>query len=183
MKTVHKITGTLLVSMLLTAGSMAQEVNVQSIDNTDPNRERIDTYSFIDDSKYINNWITVNPLETSMIKNSLVYELDTRDLKMNREDPDILLNFHIYDEKYSNEDYVGDAPYEYNYRKKQDIMSGIKDGTVVLSAIDPKSGESIWEGYANVDYDDSYSIRDKQIGIRKAADALIGRMVAETGDS
>lgn len=135
-----------------------------------------DSYFWVTDFGNSENlWITVNSIQGEMIENAVEYEMDVKHIEWNPEDPDLLVNFHIFDEGYDEEFYTGAAPYEYRYMKKKDIIEEIEDGTVVISMIDKAKGEAVWEGYATIAVDESESLRQQQADIRQAVSAIFER--------
>lgn len=120
-------------------------------------------------------WITVNKIQGQMIKDAVEYEMDVLGMEWNPENPDLLVNFHIFDKKYDENLYVDGAPYEYRYQDKQAIMETIEDGTIAISLIDKETGKSIWEGYATMGVEENESLRKQQADIRQATSAIMDR--------
>ena len=175
MKAMDKLLSIFLISICIGSVS-AQDISIERINTIDPN-ERYETYAFLQED-YQTNWIALFPMENIMIKEAIQHEFDTRNMKWS-DDPDVFFQYHIFDESYTNQDYVGNGPYDYTYPKKEDLMDKIESGTVILSAVDSESGESIWEGFAYNLYKEEMTLGDKQVALRKAADELVARFVAD----
>lgn len=204
-----KITA-LLIATALSFSIFAQEIETHSLDNLDDSQD-YDSYAFLSnrgepdksDKKGVTleqttvvtpenekwamveyrttGWEDAYPEENKIIKDAISYELDVRDLDKDRSDPDILIQYHIYDSDYVNDDRYINAvdDYRFTYTKKQDLMSNLDDGTVVLSVIDTEEGASVWEGFAYNAYDENDSYDERQQGLRQAVDALMERFAAE----
>lgn len=120
-------------------------------------------------------WITVNRIQGELIKDAVEYEMDVSGLRWNPEDPDLLVNFHIFDEAYDKEFYTGTSPYEYRYMEKQSMMEDIEDGTIVISLVDQETGKSVWEGYATIGVEEKEPLRMQQADIRQAVSGIFER--------
>lgn len=135
-------------------------------------------------SGQVNGWATLNPMENTIIKEAITYEFDVQGLERTQSDPDMYVQYHIYDDAHSDDEaYINtNNGYDYTYTKKQDLMANIEDGTVVLSIVDAEEGKSVWEGFAYNAYEKDASLRDKQQGLRQAVDALVTQFLADNED-
>lgn len=53
-------------------------------------------------------FVTENQLLSSMVENAIEYEMDTYNYNMEKENPDMLINYMVFDQKYNDE--VGYMP-------------------------------------------------------------------------
>lgn len=118
-------------------------------------------------------WISLNKLRGVMIQNAIEYEMDVRDYEFERNNPDILINYHVFEEAYEGEAY-GNYPFRYNEEDRA-TAADIEEGTLVISIIDRETGEAIWEGYASNIFQMEDSLRAEQRDIRKAVNMIMDR--------
>ena len=178
MKLLKYFSLSLLLGLLMTYNLRAQDndLNVNIDAESDLDLSDYNSYFWVTDfGNGSDLWITVNGLEGEMIKDAIEYEMDVKNLEWTPQNPDLLVNFHVFDKKYGKEYYMGDSPYEYRYMDKQEIMDNIKDGTLVVSLIDKDKGKSVWEGYATIAVDESETLREQQADIRQAVSAIFDR--------
>lgn len=172
-----------LCSILLILFSISFSAQAQ---NDDLNVE-IDAAADVDLSEYVSYfwvtdfangediWITVNKIQGEMIKDALEYEMDVKGVKWSPENPDLLVNFHIFDEAFDENFYTGSSPYEYRYMEKQAMMEDIEDGTIVVTLVDKETGKSVWEGYATIGVEENEPLRMQQTDIRQAISGIFDR--------
>lgn len=131
-----------------------------------------------------NGWAKLNPMENSIIKEAIDYEFDVQGFTRTQDNPDMYVQYHIYNQDYAEDDNYIRAfrDYEYTYPKKQDLVSNIEDGTVVMSVIDADEGVSVWEGFAYNSFEKNASLDEKQQGLRQAVDALVTQFLADNED-
>ena len=166
----------LLISFPITNALAQDDLNVSIDAEPDLDLSEYNSFFWVTDfGDGEDLWITVNSIQGEIIKNAINYEMDVKGLEWDPENPDLLVNFHIFNKGYDEEYYLGTAPYEYRYMDKQEIMDNIKDGTVVISLIDQESGKSVWEGYATIAVEESESLRQQQADIRQAVSAIFDR--------
>jgi len=176
-----KITLIILLLIFVTFTTQAQDedlnIKIDAAENVD--LSEFDSYFWVTD--YANGedlWITVNKIQGEMIKDAVEYEMDVKGLEWSPENPDLLVNFHIFDRAFDKNFYTGNAPYEYRYMEKQSMVEDIEDGTIVITMIDKKTGKSVWEGYATVGVEEDESLRAQQADIRQAVSGIIDRFNA-----
>lgn len=178
-----KIFSSLILLLFFAFNVQAQEeedLNVSIDIEQDADFRDYDSYFWVTDfGDGENVWVTVNKIQGEIIKDAVEYEMDVLGLEWNPENPDLLVNFHIFDQQYDENFYVGSSPYEYRYMDKQAIMEGIEDGTIVISLIDTETGKSIWEGYASIGVEENESLREQQADIRQATSAIMDRFNPE----
>lgn len=170
----------LLLFFAFNAHAQEEDLNVSIDVEQDADFSDYNSYFWVTDfGNGENVWITVNRIQGEMIKDAVEYEMDVLGMEWKPENPDLLVNFHIFDEKYDENFYVGSAPYEYRYMDKQAIMEDITDGTIVISFIDTNTGKSIWEGYATIGVNENEPLREQQADIRQATSAIMDRFNPE----
>lgn len=143
---------------------------------------------------YSRDWATLNPIESAILKEAITYQFDVEGLEMKTDDPDVFVQYHIYTGEYSEDDsYTRPADdgagvagatgaNDNAYRQKQAMMDRIENGTVVLSVVDAEEGRSVWEGFAFNAYEEGATVREKQIGLRQAVDALVSQFLADNDE-
>lgn len=131
-----------------------------------------------------NGWAKLNPMENSIIKEAIDYEFDVQGLTRTQDNPDMYVQYHIYNQDYAEDgNYIrASEDYEYTYPKKRDLVSNIEDGTVIMSIVDADEGVSVWEGFAYNSFDKNASLDEKQQGLRQAVDALVTQFLADNAN-
>ncbi|MEQ8469914.1 MAG: DUF4136 domain-containing protein [Marinoscillum sp.] len=199
MKSVTTFLITTVLSFTLFA--QEQEVETYSLDNLDDPKD-YDSYAFlsqqnnpdlpgvlVEESSVITSehenlltveytttgWENAFPEESDMIKESIGYELDLMDMDRDRQDPDVLIQYHIFNSDYIEDDQYINAveDYKYVYTKKEDLLSKLDDGTVVMSVVDTDENKSVWEGFAYNAYDENDPLYEREKNIRQAVEALM----------
>lgn len=200
-----KITA-LLIATAFTFSLFAQEIETYSIDDLDTPGD-FDSYTFLSNQEDLENDISIEktsvvtpetrdffmveytttgwekefPEESEMIKEAISYELDIRNMDKDPENPEMVIQYHIFDSDNLEDDrYItGSEDYRFQYTKKKEIISKLNDGTIVVSIIDPTENASVWEGFAYNAYDETDSYRDRQQNIRQAINALMEQFEAD----
>lgn len=133
----------------------------------------------------IESWTSEYPEEDSVIQEAISYKFAVEGIRRSKVNPDMLIQYHIYDKQYSkNPSYLRSiSQYQYTYPLKEDLISNISDGTLIVSIIDAKSGKSVWEGYAYKVYDREKSVEENDMKIAQAMDELLGEFYADMHES
>ncbi len=143
--------------MLLT--SCSRQANVVTIDaeqRPDANFKSYKSYTWASqvDNKLDPGFYFLNDLELKdRIRNAVAGELEGRGYTMNRQSPDLLVNFRVFDKATKIEtttDY-GDGYYGNGEITGPDGMKTIDvaAGSIVLNLVDKKSGQVVWRGLAS----------------------------------
>lgn len=101
------------------------------------------------------------------IQDAVAHELASRDIKMNEQNPDMLLNFRVfekpikvteYDTYFHDDKYWGDKEVKQPTMGALPMTSSINDngedyyfdkGTILVQVVDAKKGVVVWQGYAS----------------------------------
>jgi|GEM_PF-3176149 len=122
-------------------------------------------------------WEKAFPEENEIIKQCVEYEFDIQGLSHNHNNPELLVQYHIYHPKYAKKkSYYTDPDknkYMYFYLKAEDLISKMDDGTVIVSMIDTNKDETVWEGFAYNSFDRNASYEKRRQQIRQAIDGLM----------
>ncbi len=125
-------------------------------------------------------WVTTNSLLNNMVKNSIVYEFDTYGLEMDSQNPDMVVNYIIYDKAY--DEIIGfRPPYQIENENAQDenILNKMKDGSLMISVIDTESNKAVWEGFVLDGLNPDDDLRAQQQDIRQAISSAIASYMAK----
>ena len=167
----------ILFTLLFTATAvMAQDEEVISKERPGADLDTYESYAFGNNFIDIkdNEWYSFGTLNSKMVQNAVVHEFDTYGYDIKNDNPDVLVNYMIFDEEY-NDKY---GYYKDPYTVEQDIgqaniLDQLKEGSLIVSMVDPSDGKSVWVGYVMDAVDPDDNLRQQQIDIRVAvADVL-----------
>ncbi len=146
-------------AVLLLASCSRQANNVVTIDaerkpDTDFSKYKTFTWASQVDSKLDPGFYFLNDLELKeRIRMAVSNELEGRGYKMDRQSPDLMVNFRVFDKPTkieTNSDY-GDGYYGNGEVNSADGMKviDVKAGSIILNLVDKKSGQVVWRGLAS----------------------------------
>ena len=150
---------TIFGAVLLLTSCSRQVNNAVTIDaeqkqGIDFSKYKTFTWASQVDSKLDPGFYFLNDLELKdRIRTSVADELEGRGYKMNRQSPDLLVNFRVFDKPTkieTNADY-GDGYYGNGEVGSTDGMNAVNAaaGSIILNFVDRKSGQVIWRGLAS----------------------------------
>ena len=161
-----------------------QANNVVTVDaeqkpNTDFSKYKTFTWASQVDSKLDPGFYFLNDLELKeRIRKAVSNELQGRGYKMDRQSPDLMVNFRVFDKPTKIETY---SDYGDNYFGTGEITSadGMKTidvaaGSVILNLVDKKSGQVVWRGLASGLTNDNGFDRD-QNNIKEAVNLMFNK--------
>jgi len=167
-----------LMAITITFSGFAQNEEIEFNTDFTEGTDFTDYESYfwvVDDKLGENTWISVNTMQAAMIKDAIEFKMDIEEYQKNPENPEILINYHIFDQDYDVEAYVATPPYDFRYMENRAKMENITDGTLVISVFNTEKGKVIWEGYATNVIQDDNSLRENQKNIRYAVANILNR--------
>ena len=167
----------ILFTLIFTAGiANAQDTNVIMKERPGADLDTYESYAFGNNFINIedNEWYSFGTLNSKMVQNAIVHEFDTYGYDLKSENPDVLVNYMIFDSEYNDKYGYYKDPYTVDQEVGQDnILAQLEDGSLVVSMVDPDDGKSVWIGYAPDAIDPDDNLRQQQIDVRNAvADIL-----------
>jgi hypothetical protein len=165
----------LLSILLISSSSFAQTRQVFEKSVYDAELDQFETYAIGDMTNISGEtFVTENQLLSSMVENAIEYEMDTYNYNMEKENPDMLINYMVFDQKYSDE--VGYMPgfrLDEDFGMDDNILKDIKDGSMMVSMVRTKDGKAVWSGYVIDGIDPEASLREQQKDARQAISAAM----------
>ena len=125
-------------------------------------------------------FVTENQLIGSMLENAISYEMDVYNYRMDKEKPEMLINYMVFDQKYS--DKVGYMPgfrIDEDFGMDDNILNDVKDGSIAITVVRIKDGKAVWSGYVTDGIDPSASLREQQRDARQVASAIMEAFMAD----
>lgn len=148
----------LLAAALLLTASLTQAQNV-TVDtekklNTDFSKYKTYTWASQVDNKLDPGFYFLNDLELKQrIRQAVAFELDGRGYKFQRQNPDLLINFRVFDKPTKITGYTG---YGTTYFGSKEVRNpedqktfDVKAGSIVINMVDVKTGQVVWRGLAS----------------------------------
>lgn len=146
-----------VAALLLTAGFVqAQNVTIETDKklNTDFSKYKTYTWASQVDNKLDPGFYFLNDLELKeRIRNAVAFELAGRGYKLNRQTPDLLINFRVFDKATTIKGYTGYGTTYFGtteVRQPEDEKTyNIKAGSIIINFVDTKTGQVVWQGVAS----------------------------------
>lgn len=121
--------------------------------NTDFSKYKTYTWASQVDNKLDPGFYFLNDLELKdRIRQAVAFEMDGRGYKFQRDSPDLIVNFRVFDKPAKIEGYDGyGTTYFGNELREPEDMKTIdaKAGSIIVNLIDRKTGQSVWRGLAS----------------------------------
>lgn len=121
--------------------------------NTDFSMYKTYTWASQVDNKLDPGFYFLNDIELKdRIRQAVSYELDGRGYTFQRESPDLIVNFRVFDKPAKIEGYTGYGTTYFGneVREPEDQKTfDIKAGSVIVNMIDRKTGQVVWRGLAS----------------------------------
>ena len=177
-----KQVSTLLILFLSVSVVLGQQRQVFEKELPDAELDQYESYAFGDGLSSVMNqeYVTENTLLNNMVENAIAYEFDVYDYELDADNADLLVNFMVFDQKYSDE--VGYMP---GYRIDEDfgmddnVLEQLKDGSLMVSMVSTEDGQTVWSGYVPDGIDTSASLREQQKDARQAVSAAMEMFMAD----
>ncbi len=165
----------LLLILLIASPAFTQSREVFDKSLLDAELDQFETYGLGDMINVSDQtFVKANKLMSDMVENAIAYEMDVYDYDMDQENPDMLINYMIFDQAYN--DKVGYMP---GYRIDEDfgmdnnILDDIKDGSLMVSVVRTEDGKAVWSGYVLDGIDPKANLRQQQKDARQAVSAAM----------
>ena len=152
-----KILSVFAAVLLLSACS--RQANVVTVDadkklDTDFSQYKSFTWASQVDNKLDPGFYFLNDLELKdRVRNAVSYELEARGYDMNRQSPDLIVNFRVFDKPTTIRGYTDYGTTYFGtdeVREPEDVKTfDVKAGSIVLNMIDKKTGQVVWRGLAS----------------------------------
>lgn len=165
-----------VLSILLISSSVfAQTRQVFDKSLFDAELDQFETYD-IGDMMNVSDetFVTENQLLSSMVENAIVYEMDTYNYDMDKESPDMLINYTVFDQAYN--DKVGYMPgfrIDEDFGMDNNILDDLKSGSMMVSVVRVEDGKAVWSGYVTDGIDTSASLKEQQKDARQVVSAIM----------
>jgi len=152
----NKIMGVWLMSVVLIFSANAQII-VESDQVANADFSKYKTYSWASqvDSELDPGYYFLNDLiMKAMIRDAMKDELKNLGYQMDRDQPDLIVDFRVFEEPVTLKGFEGYGTTYwddngYNYRQISDTVYHVKAGTLLVSMADLKSGQVVWQGFAS----------------------------------
>lgn len=170
---------------LIAIGSMsaanAQTIRVEADRALDADFSQYKTFywssqvdSWLDEGLYFLNDLTMK----SMIRDAVKGELMGLGYEMQSNNPDLIINFRVFDEPVTLKGYEGYGTTYWGderYREPDDTTSyHVEAGTLLLSMADRESGKVVWQGFASGLIENDAFIKDES-AIRQAVNMIFDK--------
>lgn len=147
---------TILISvaiLLMASLTWAQNVTVDVDKKLNIDFSKYKTYAWASqvDNKLDPGFYFLNDLELKeRIRNAVAFALDGRGYKLDRQSPDLLVNFRVFDNPTTIKGYAGYGTTYFGnneVREPEDQTTfDVKAGSIILNLIDKKTGQVVWRG-------------------------------------
>ncbi len=145
-----------LMSIGFMCASNAQTIQVESDRSLEADFSKYKTFywssqvdTWLDEGMYFLNDLTMK----SMIRDAVKGELMGLGYEMQSNNPDLIVNFRVFDEPVTLKGYEGYGETYWGderYREPEDTTSyNVEAGTLLLSIADRESGQVVWQGFAS----------------------------------
>lgn len=179
----EKMKRLLIVACVYFAGtaSFAQKTQIQVESdkalNQDFSKFRTFAFSSMIDSNLEAGLYFLNDLVfKSQLREAIQEELMGLGYRVDKTNPDLIVNFRVFDEPTSLRGFEGYGDSYWGndkYRQVSDTTSyDVKSGTLLISLADKKNSQVVWQGFASGLIDNDKFIKDKAI-IRQAVNLII----------
>ena len=140
-------------ALLLTATlTYAQNVTVDAEKKLNTDFSKYTTYTWASqvDSKLDPGFYFLNDLELkSRIRDAVKYEMDARGYQFQRQSPDLIVNFRVFDKPAKIQGYTGYGTTYFGneVREPEDATTfDVTAGSIVVNLVDIKTGQVVWRG-------------------------------------
>lgn len=159
----------ILVILLAPAISQAQDITVRSDEKL--NNENVDSYNTYYWASQVDQ--TLDPgyhflndlVLKATIRDAVKGELEGRGYKSQVNNPDLIVNFRVFDQPVHIKGYEGyGTSYwgDMNFRTSDDTTTyDLEAGTLIISLVDRAAGEIVWQGFASGLINDNAFIKDE----------------------
>lgn len=175
----------IFLTILLISGTAIAQDNEEVISKENETAELDGKESYAFGNNFMNledeQWYTFSTLHSSMVQNAIVHEFDTYGYDFNTENPELLINYMIFDEKYNEKYGYYKDPYTVDQNVgEENILAQLEDGSLVVSMIDPDNGKALWVGYVPDAVEPEDNLRKQQIDIRNSVANVLESFMASS---
>lgn len=164
-----KWVGIVTCLILITSSGNAQNITVKADKNPDTDLNEYKTFYWASHAdNQLNDGVIyfLNDLALKQdIREAVGYELESRGYKEDETNPDMVVNFRIFDKPVT---LTGYESYGTSYwsgeqiRNREDIATyEVEAGTVLVSLLDRESGDILWQGFASGLVDGDAFVKDE----------------------
>jgi hypothetical protein len=166
---------------LAVADTFAQKAHIRvesdKVLNQDFSKFRTFDFSSMIDSDLEAGLYFLNDLVfKSQLREAIQEELMGLGYKMDKTNPDLIVNFRVFEEPTSLKGFAGYGPSYWgntSYRQISDKTTyDVKAGTLLVSLADKKNSQVVWQGFASGLIDDDKFVKDKAT-IRQAVNLIM----------
>lgn len=171
----------LFTLLFATTTVFAQDNDVIMKERPGADYESYESYAFGNNFIDIedNQWYSFGTLNSKMVQNAVVHEFDTYGYELKTDNPDLLINYMIFDKEYNDKYGYYKDPYTVDQNVgEENILAELENGSLVLSIVDPDNGKSVWVGYVPKAIDSDDNLRQQQIDVRSAVDDVLESYMA-----
>ncbi len=143
------------VLMLTASLTQAQNVTVDADKKLNVDFSKYKTYAWASqvDSKLDPGFYFLNDLALKdRVRNAVKSELEGRGYKLQRQSPDLIVNFRVFDKPTTIKGYTGYGTTYFGkeLREQEDQKTfEVKAGSIIVNLIDVKTGQAVWRGLAS----------------------------------
>lgn len=120
----------------------------------------------------------------STIRDAIKYELDARGYNMAGANPDLLINFKVFEKPTKFQGYTGYEEVLGNdeVREEEDFRTyNLKEGTLLIQMLDKEKGTIVWQGYASGIMDDDNMFDRDPTKIKDAVEQIFNKFEYKAG--
>ncbi|CCH52915.1 hypothetical protein BN8_01957 [Fibrisoma limi BUZ 3] len=145
-----------VLALLPVQFAMAQNITVNADKKLNTDFTKYKTYAYASqvDSKLDEGFYFLNDLVLKKrIRDAVTFAMDGRGYKYTRTKPDLLVNFRVFDKPATIKGFTGYGQRYWSNEEYRDPESAttydVKAGTLLLSLLDMKTGQVVWQGFAS----------------------------------
>ena len=134
----------------------AQNVIVDSETKPDTDFSKFKTYTWasqVDNTLDQGRYFLSDQTLKKQIRDAVSYAMDGRGYQFTRQNPDLIVNFRVFDKPTTIKGYTGGNSGYFGANEvqglgdEQDIQ--VKEGTIIVNIVDTKTDQAIWRGLAS----------------------------------
>lgn len=159
----------------------AQDVTIDSETKPDTDFSKFKTYAWASqvDSKSDQGQYFLSDLALKkQIRDAVSYAMDGRGYQLTRQNPDLIVNFRVFDKPTTIKGYTGGNSGYFGANEvqglgnEQDIQ--VQEGTILVNIVDTKTSQAIWRGLASgLTSDNSFNRQEGKV--REAVNLIFNK--------
>ncbi|UII32624.1 DUF4136 domain-containing protein [Fulvivirga ulvae] len=175
---------TLCIATISLSPSYSQDL-VAMDERLDTSFEKYETFGWTSSAKSASAEDFLNDVALkSAIRDAIKYELDVRGYDMAGANPDLLINFKVFEKPTQFQGYTGHEEVLGNdeVREEEDFRTyNLKEGTLLIQMLDKEKGTIVWQGYASGIIDDDDMFDRDPVKIKDAVEQIFNRFEYKAG--